>query len=270
MNKQWKERLVWVLLTVGLVSMTLLVRNLIYSTDGNDAYEEAASLAYSQQETIISSSTEEEDAPAPNTWVPAPVRNDEHLEVMEAINLEALREVNPDVIGWIMVPDTKINYPIMQGEDNDFYLKHTWEGKENGVGSVFLECRNKTDFTEFNTIVYAHNMNDGSMFGDLKKYNSRWQWEKSPYIYITTDQGVFRYEIFASYRAPVDSFTYGLSFNEAETRANFLIEAKNASTLETEVFPRATDRILTLSTCSGAGYSNRWVVQARLKMILTE
>ena len=171
------------------------------------------------------------------------------------------------MVGWIWIPESKINYPFLQSTDNDFYLNHTWEKQENSVGSIFLEHQSNSAFTDYNTILYGHNMKDGSMFADLGKYAAQEYWENHPYVYLLTDTGIYRYEVFAAYRADVDSITYGLRFQQEQTKANFLIHALDSSKIQTGIIPDPNDRILTLSTCSGAGYSNRWVVQARLKMI---
>ena len=201
-------------------------------------------------------------------WVPAPVEEeDPHLDTLAETDLDALRQVNEDIIGWILIPDTVINYPLLQGEDNDYYLKHTWQGKKNVAGAIFMEYRNEPDYEDFNTILYGHNMNNGSMFASLRRYAGEKYWKKHPYVYLATDAGVYRYEVFSAYRADVGSTTYGLSFQQEETRKEFLIHALENSKINTGVIPEITDRILTLSTCSGAGYSTRWVVHARLKMV---
>ena len=137
------------------------------------------------------------------------------------------------------------------------------------MGSVFLEHWNSRELTDYNTIVYAHNMNDGSMFAEIKQYRDQEYAQQHPYVYILNDAGAFRYEVFAAYEADVESSTYGLSFNQSKTRINFLEEASKNSDISMQIEPALTDRVLTLSTCTGTGYSSRWVVQARLKMIYT-
>lgn len=266
------------LLMAFLISTALLGKQFLDNAGGEAAYGSALAIASGnsgQKENAVSEETadisfEETETKGPQ-WVVAPVtEEDPHMEEMAQIDLAALREVNEDVIGWIRIPDTKIDFPLMQGEDNDYYLNHAWDGRKTSVGSIFLEHRNNPDLTDYNTIVYGHNMNDGSMFAGLKKYDSTFYWEKHPYVYLTTGQGVYRYEVFSSYKADVEGVTYGLSFNQVETRAKFLLNAMEKTRLDTGITPRENDRILTLSTCSGAGYSTRWVVHARLKMMRSE
>ncbi len=261
-----RKILIRILLAVGILFGAMALRQMWYNQRGSETYQNAARLAFSgtPRQEAPEAPTEEPKA----QWIPAPVEEeDPHLEELKALDLEALRQVNPDVIGWVRIPQTRIDYPVLQGEDNEFYLKHTWEGKPNGVGAIFMEHQNLTDLTDFNTILYGHNMNDGSMFAQLKRFASKWQWERSPYVYLATDQGVYRYEIFSAYQAKVDSIAYRLSFRQADMQKEFLVQSKSASQLYNDVAPEITDRILTLSTCSGNGYTNRWIVQARLKMI---
>lgn len=267
-----KKKLRILFLIVFLISTALLLRQVLDNAGGSSSYDDALSIATSggskktASEKAEAAVTEEEKP----EWVPAEITGDEHLDALADIDLEALREVNPDVIGWIRIPDSNVDYPLLQGTDNDYYLKHTWDGKENSVGSIFLEHRNSPELTDFNTIVYGHNMNDGSMFANIKRYNTEWYWERHPYVYVLTDAGAYRYEVFSSYEATTDSQTYGLSFNQGKTRASFLEHAIQKSAAYTGVRPEMTDRILTLSTCSGMGPKNRWVLHARLKMVKAE
>ena len=202
-----------------------------------------------------------------SVWVPAAVEDDPVMEQMAQINVDALRQINEDVLGWIRIPDTQIDYPLVQGEDNDFYLRHTWEKTENSVGSIFLECLNKADMTDFNTIIYGHNMKNNAMFGDLENYSLTQYWKTHPYVYIALDSGVYRYEIFSFSRASVESITYGLEFQWDQTKEKFLKNAADQSWIDTGITPAVTDRVITLSTCSGGDYSSRYVVQARLPMV---
>ena len=258
------------LLAVFLFSITRFLQQQQEKTAGSDTYAEALALAVSGGSGSPEPQKKEEAAVAEGTpqWAVAPVEeNDPHNQTLQAMDLEALREVNPDVLGWILIPDTKINYPILQGSDNDYYLKHTWDGKPYAVGSIFMEHLNNPDFTDFNTIIYGHNMNDGSMFASIREYRNQAYWEKHPYVYIRTDLGVYRYEVFASYLARVNSNTYGVRFSREESREAFVNNAIVDSSIDTGIEPEPTDRILTLSTCKG-GTATRWVVHARLKMVL--
>lgn len=268
MNEQMRKGLRLVLLICFAVSSVLLLGQVLDKRSGSRTYDAALTVALQEKAAETRPETTlPETADNRNIWVPEPAEDDPVMAQMEKINLAALQEVNPDVIGWIRIPDTKIDYPVLQGPDNEFYLKRTWEKEENHVGSVFLEHRNSQDMMDFNTILYAHNMNDGSMFGGLSKYNDSSYRQKHPYVYIATSDRVLRYEIFAFYKAEVESPTYGLSFQQVQTKVDFVKHALEKSHYDTGIVPENHDRVLTLSTCTAAGISYRWVAQARLKMV---
>ena len=275
MKEYGRKILTGILIVSFLVSLFMMYRQQKDKNAGHDAYVHAQQLAVSPlqsepepTETAPSAENREKTIEPEYRWIPEPIgTEDPHIHYLETIHLDTLRETNPDVLGWICIPDTPINHPLVQGEDNEYYLKRTWEGDRNVMGSIFLETENTPDFTDFNTIVYGHNMNDGSMFAEIKQYRDQTYAQQYPYVYILNDAGAFRYEIFAAYEADVESSTYGLSFNQEKTRINFLTDAAENSDIDMGIEPALTDRILTLSTCTGTGYSTRWVVQARLKMI---
>jgi len=199
---------------------------------------------------------------------PAPTQNPKaslvHSDpvVMEllAMDLDALREHNPEVVGWVYIPNTAIDYPMVQGADNDFYLKHTWMKEENNAGAIFLEAENSVDMSDFNTIIYGHNMRNGSMFSDLNKYQSRSYLLNHPYAYVLTDNGVYRYDLYATYKAGVRSITYAMKIQTEKKRNELISFIDNYSQLDMDVMPSVDDHLLTLSTCSGLGQPNRRVV----------
>lgn len=198
----------------------------------------------------------------------APKEQPEPGEVLKApmtIDFQALRAVNEDVVGWIYMEgvDT-INYPIVQGADNDTYLHTTYEGNYNIAGAIFVDYENKSDFSDCNTIVYGHNMKNGSMFGSLKQYIGEEEaYKKSKYFWIFTPQETYRYEILAAYITPVDSDTYTLFPVPGGEFVDYLNRMKSYSEIETEVTEFSmTDKIITLSTCTGND-ATRFVVQGK-------
>lgn len=273
MKKKIRVLVTVLLAAVFAVSTGLLARQHRDNAGAEQSYSDALALAAREQpapETEATLPPPADTTPPRKVWIPAPVEEDPVMEEMQAIDLEALRAVNPEVIGWIRIPDTQIDYPILQGSDNDYYLNHTWEGKANSVGSIFMEYRNSPSFTDHNTILYGHNMNDGSMFNNLRMYTTQDYWQKRPYVYVRTEDTVLRYDIFASYLADTDCPAFGLSFRQSSTRREFLTYALEQTKIQTGIEPALTDPVLTLVTCSGAGYANRWTLQARLKLVEVE
>ena len=88
------------------------------------------------------------------------------------IDWKSLRAVNPDVVAWIKIPGTVVDYPVVQTKDNQYYLKRGFDGKKNSCGTIFMNTYNRTDFSDYNTVLYGHNMKNGSMFAVINKYNS--------------------------------------------------------------------------------------------------
>ena len=198
-----------------------------------------------------------------------PQPTDETAQWLFSMDLDALRAVNSDVLGWIHIPDSKISFPLMEAENNNEYLYHTWDKKPSKYGSIFLECRNSRDLTDFNTLIYGHNMLTEHMFGTLTDYKEQSFLDAHPTVYIRTDSGVFRYRIFSVSEAEVVSNTYRLIFEDDARRQQALDLYTSSNWLETDIVPSVTDRILTLSTCTGRGTDHlRFVVQAVLEAVI--
>ena len=271
-KKQWLK-IILIIIMVGSLGMFFYQKN--QSSQSADAYESAQEIA-KVEETTVPETTE---APEPETqptepeteevlfdvWQEVAVEDDPYMEELSETNLEALREVNEDVVGWIAIPDTKLSYPLMIGTEGDYYLKRTWEKVSSIAGSIFIENLCSDDLTDFNTVIYGHRMNDGSMFASLKYYNDQEHWAEHPYVYIYDDNGAHRYEIFAAYEATLQGSTYQIGFANEEYMQIFLDNCMGYSDIDTGVVPTIHDKIITLSTCTGRGYSSRWVVQARLE-----
>ena len=188
----------------------------------------------------------------------------EEAAALAEVDLEALRAVNGDVAGWIEIPGTELSYPLMQGTDNQFYLDHNWKGEPSGGGSVFLECTSSRDLSGFHTIAYGHRMKDGSMFGSIRDYAKPEYWREHPSVYVVTDRGVARYDVFSARTAGVRSLVYRLDLEESGLEEELIRSCAEESVIDTGIVPEAGDRILTLSTCTGNGYAARWVVHAVL------
>ena len=179
------------------------------------------------------------------------------------IDFDSLQEINPDVIGWLeMEAVDTINYPIVQGEDNDYYLHRTFQRTDNFAGSIFMDYMNKSNFGQRNTIVYGHNMKNGSMFGSLKDYRDQEVYQKSPYFWIYTPTRIYKYEIFAC--AEVDKFgqDYQITFRDKEDFREFIYRAQDQALYDTGVDVDYTDTVVTLSTCTG-NEATRFIVQGK-------
>ena len=141
------------------------------------------------------------------------------------IDWKALKEKNPEVVGWILIPDTDISYPIVQGSDNSYYLNHTFEKKENYAGAIFMDAGADASFQDRNTIIYGHNVKHGTMFAELEKFKEQAFFEQHPYLYIFTEQQNYRCEIFSMYSTSATSASYRLQYaDEGVPHAHELLE----------------------------------------------
>ena len=171
-----------------------------------------------------------------------------------------LKKVNPDITGWVYVEGMdNISYPICLGEDNDYYLHHTFRKESVFAGAIFEDYHNSSDFADPNTIVYGHNMRNGSMFGKLKFMRDQAKYDENPFFWILTPDGNYRYHIFAIFLTPVDSEVYTLfsqnsnEFLRWERRIQAQSEVKNSVPLS------RNDKTVVLSTCTSDS-SKRCVV----------
>lgn len=182
------------------------------------------------------------------------------------VDFAALQGVNPDVVGWIYIEALDgISYPVVQGEDNEEYLHTTYENNYNFAGTIFIDYENSRDFSDCNTLVYGHNMKNGSMFGRLKNFSEdQTTYEKSKYFWIFTPEKDYRYEIISAYTTGVNSDTYTLFKGPGDEFQEYLDTIKGYSEIETDDTELTIkDRIVTLSTCTGND-ATRYVVQGRL------
>ena len=159
---------------------------------------------------------EEEESPEPEKEKEEP--QSRYLE----IDFAGLKAVNPDVIAWIQILALDISYPVVQGKDNAYYLHHLFSGESNINGSIFVDCHNQPDFTDQNTIVYGHNMKNGSMFGTLDKYQDKELFEQHPEFYLYLPDKILKYRIFSCYAGRTGSEGYRYHFPEAEDFQIFL------------------------------------------------
>ena len=184
------------------------------------------------------------------------------------VDFDKLLEINPDTIGWIRFdPEPSvINYPIVQGENNDLYLHKTFSDSENTLGAIFLNVDNDHSFSDRNSIIYGHRMKDGSMFRHLQDYEKKEFWEKNQYFYIYTPDGrTLKYHIYSVGVVEDTSDTYLTQFASDEEYEKFLDMTKSVSSYDTGVDVGIKDRIVTLSTCTSASDEHRFVVRGVLE-----
>lgn len=216
---------------------------------GTDEYNQIEEMAVTERDA------DSAEVAGPNAQLKPPIE----------VDFDKLKSVNEDVVGWIYVdalPD--ISYPIVKGKDNQTYLHQTYEKNYNFAGTIFVDYENSGDFSDCNTLVYGHNMKNGSMFGHLKKFREDDKlYKQDKYFWILTPERNYRYEIITAYTTGVNSDTYTLFKGPGEEFEKYLETIKGYSEIQTDdTGLTIKDRIVTLSTCTG-NESTRFVVQGK-------
>lgn len=178
-------------------------------------------------------------------------------------------EVSEDIYAWIYIPNTNVDYPVFQHPtDNAYYLEHNVDGSEGYPGCIYTENYNSKDFSDPQTVIYGHNMRDGTMFSDLHKYEDEQFFDENKYVFIYTEQTVYVYKIFAAYQTNNAHQLLNYDFSRKENLLNYL---ENVRALESElklfdddVVFSGDDKVLTLSTCvmKERQFHLRYLVQA--------
>ena len=161
---------------------------------GSDLYNSLAN-----QFVTIKESAKKEESVTVNSSDEEPSLNLDKTEdeIKIDIDFDTLLETNKDIVAWIYSPDTPINYPVVQSNDNDYYLRRMLDGTHNTAGTIFMDYRNNKDLSDLNTIIYGHNMKNNSMFGTLDKYKSQEYYDEHPLIYLITKDKTLKIELLA-------------------------------------------------------------------------
>ena len=178
--------------------------------------------------------------------------------------LQQFQKQNNDMIGWITISDTKINYPVVQSENNEYYLNHDFKKRKNQAGWIFMDYRNQKKFSNTNTILYGHGRIDGTMFGTLKNLLTVEWWQKENHKFITTfsNESKITWQIFSGYTIPAESYYLSTYFSSKKSYQKFLATIKKRSIYSFDTNITTNDQILTLSTCKN-DHNIRIVVHAK-------
>lgn len=187
------------------------------------------------------------------------------------LQLKELKKENPDIVGWLEIEGTEISYPVLQGEDNDYYLRHTYKGEYSINGSIFLDKDYDFSIPSSNLLIYGHNNKNGKMFEELIQYKSEEYYKEHSTIRFTTKEEDVKYEIIAVFKSRVyyknetNVFRYYYFINaKNEEEYNYYIEeSKKASLYETGKTAKYGEQLLTLSTCDYSTENGRFVVVAK-------
>ena len=176
---------------------------------------------------------------------------------------EELIKINEDYKMWIEVPNTNIDYPVVQDEDNDFYLNHDFNKKESSSGAIFIDYKNNID-KDKNIVIYGHNMKNKSMFQNLMKFKDEEFWKENKEIILTIDGKRYEYEIFSSYISNVKDVDLKINFKSKDEYLKYIDDIKKKSIFNRDIDVKSYDRIITLSTCSYEKDDARMIIHGKL------
>lgn len=189
-------------------------------------------------------------------------------EKKEEINFQDLININSDFIGWIKIDETNINYPIVQGTNNTYYLKHSFYKEYSNAGSIYMDATANSNFSSKNTFIYGHYTSDGSMFGQLGKYMKQDFYDKHKEIYIYTSEQNYKLEVFSVHVDKASSKSYQMNFTTDESYKDYIDLIKSYSVIKSDIeIDYTEDRIVTLYSCSherGHAKDDRYFVHAKL------
>ncbi|MBQ1388383.1 MAG: class B sortase [Clostridia bacterium] len=281
-DKKNKWAAVWVVSVVFVIAaLSLLCVYLYKMYSAGQSYDDISSIMTvtsaddSSSEPAVSSNSESKTTEeSSSSSAASPKKNDsskkEKKDVVNGdVNFTELWKVNPDMYAWIKIPNTNIDYPVLQTDGDDaFYLSHNYKKEYEFAGSIYTEKLNKKDFSDPNTVLYGHNMLNGSMFRTLHNFRDPDFFAANPYIYIILPDRTLTYEIFSAYEYDDRHLLYSFDFNDKQVFADYLkyatdpTESMMCNRREIEV--TADDKIITCSTCLGNIETSRYLVQGVL------
>ena len=180
------------------------------------------------------------------------------------IDFESLKAINSDFCAWILCPGTNVNYPVVRGADNEYYLDHLFNKLSNKAGAIFMDYRNDADFSDKNTIIYGHHMKNRSMFWTLTNYKSQSFYNNNPAVRIVTEAGNYEVQLFSAYVANTSDNAWRIAFKGEEDFTSWVQEARDRSDFRSNVEVTYEDKVVTLSTCTYEFSDARYVVLGKL------
>lgn len=228
----------------------------IFADYRNASKEYDALAEYAVTEQIITETVEESKTS----------KAEEYDNLSYFVDLDSLKEMNPDTVGWIILPDSKINYPIVKSKDNAEYLTTTFEGQMANSGAIFLDMNCESDFSNQNSIIYGHNMKNGSMFRALNHLTKKDYFETHRIFYMDLGNGFQEYEIISCYETvETDLSSWQIGFESEEAYAQWLNQIAKRCTYDCADYD-VSKQTITLSTCRGeSGGPGRFIVHLQKK-----
>ena len=173
---------------------------------------------------------------------------------------DVLKKINDDYIGWLKQEDSVINYPLVQGKDNDYYLEHLFDGNKNHMGCIFMDFENQKDFSDKNTFIYGHHTNTGTMFYSLESYKDQNYYNKHKTLSLETKDANYVIKPFAGLLVKGTDFFIQITFKNNEEFMNYVRSIRKESIFESPVTVKPSDKLLTMVTCTDDFYDARLAI----------
>ena len=276
---KWIRRIVMLLLLIVFLGSGGMVLSILHQYRVSEAlYEDAAREFVQMPDNPVNGgaggneslpyAADADSSFPPTEYVSAEV-SEQEVPVGEIapfiVDFEALKKKSPDVVGWIYCPGTIINYPVVQAEDDNYYLHRSYDGSYNFAGSIFVEAVNKPEFQDPNTIIYGHNMKDNTMFAGLSKWSSQSFYAEHPTVWLMTPEQDYRIELFSGYTTSAGSYAYTLFQGPGEELDEYIATALRKSDFDAGFAPQEGERLVLLSTCAYVFDNARYVLHGVLR-----
>ncbi len=187
-----------------------------------------------------------------------------------SMDFAPLKEINPEIVAWLKSEGAAIDYPVLRGEDNDYYLSRLYTGERNSTGSLFADYRNTGLFTDKNTVIYGHNLKSGAMFHSLGEYKAQDYYDARPTMELYTPDGDYVIELFSGTVEDGDYEFVQFDFAGDEAFMEYIAGVRSRSTFQSDVVVDPADRIVTLCTCSYEHNNARYVVMGKLTPVMQQ
>ena len=271
--KQQKKGMRWafiIFMVVLILALTYCTRFMLVQIEDMEERELLDSTSISKEElenTIQNGITEEisleKEAILPEEEVPIPTER--------MLQVTSLKKENDDIVGWLEIEGTDINYPVLQGEDDTYYLTHNYKKEWSSKGSIFLSKDYNWEIPSCNYMIHGHNLNNGTMFQELLKYEKESYYQEHPTIRFTTETedaeydiiSVFLSKVYYKHEKDVFRYYYFIDAKTEEEYNNFIKNIKTASLYPIQETANYKDQLITLSTCSYHTKDGRFVVVGR-------
>ncbi len=181
-----------------------------------------------------------------------------------SVDFEKLSTMNSEIEGWLYCEDTPINYPVMHTNNNTFYLKHSFAKRKSSIGALFVDSRNRPDFIDGNTIVYGHDMSDGSMMACLVNWQDPEFYENHKSLYLITPEGDYRIDVVSAYETSANSNTFRVIYNTGRDVESYLEKILDRSEFEADMEADPNARYIVFSTYAHRNDSSRQVLHGKL------